>query len=191
MKGWWTRSGCSARPTADSTNPPWPGKAHFIINAPALNLPEKLERRVVVMGFNYERGEGEMLESYGHRAEDILRRVFQEKSGNSNLWERFTRHDRANPGKAEVGSIHYAPNSEKDYDWGNPREVMSRCDTWLSFPDLSGSGKMVKGEDWGDGDMRAHHKWWFTRIPHVAGVNEGIDLNWWKYIVDPNEVNLI
>jgi hypothetical protein len=38
--------------------------------------------------------------------------------------------------------------------------------------------------------MRTHHKWWFTRIPHVAGLNEGIDLNWWKYIVDPNEVNL-
>jgi hypothetical protein len=164
------------------------GKGAFYLNAPALNLPEKLERRVVVMGFNYERGEGEMLESYGHRAEDIMKPVFQEKSGNSNLWERFTRNDRANPGKAEVGSIHYAPNSERDYDWGNPREVMSRCDTWLSFPDLSGAGKMVKGEDWGDGDMRAHHKWWFTRIPHVAGVNEDIDLNWWKYIVDPNEV---
>jgi len=166
------------------------GKAAFYLNAPVLNLPGKLDRRVVVMGFNYERGVGEMLESYGHRAEDTMRRIFQETRGNTNLWERFTRHDRTSPGKAEVGSIHYAPNSEKDYDWGNPREVMSRCDTWLSFPDLSGSGKMVKGEDWGDGDMRAHHKWWFTRIPHVAGLNEGIDLNWWKYIVDPNEVNL-
>ena len=165
------------------------GKGGFYLNSPPLNLPGSLDRRVIVMGFNYERGEGEMLESYGHRAEDILRRVFQDTRGNSNLWERFTRCDRANPGKAEVGSIHYAPNSEKDYDWGNSREVMSRCDTWLSFPDLSGSGKMVKGEDWGDGDMRAHHKWWLTRIPHVAGVNEGIDLNWWKYIVDPNEVS--
>lgn len=166
------------------------GKGAFYLNAPVLNLPGKLDRRVVVMGFNYERGVGEMLESYGHRAEDTMRMIFQETRGNSNLWERFTRHDRAAPGKAEVGTIHYSPNSEKDYDWGNPREVMSRCDTWLSFPDLSGSGKMVKGEDWGDGDMRAHHKWWFTRIPHVAGLNEGIDLNWWKYIVDPNEVSL-
>lgn len=164
------------------------GKAAFYLNAPALNLPEKMDRRVVLMGFNYERGAGEMLESYGHRAEDILRRVFQDTRGNSNLWERFTRFDRSNPGKSEVGTIHYAPNSEKDYDWGNSREVMSRCDTWLSFPDLSGSAKMVKAEDWGNGDIRAHHKWWFSRIPHVAGVNEGIDLNWWKYIVDLNEV---
>ncbi len=164
------------------------GKGAFYLNAPAISLPGKLERRVIVMGFNYERGVGEMLESYGHRAEDTMRRVFQEKRGNSNLWERFIRHERAIPGKAEVGTIHYAPNSEKDYDWGNPREVMSRCDTWLSFPDLSGSGKLVKAEEWGDGDMRSHHKWWFSRIPHVAGLNEDIDLNWWKYIVDPNEV---
>ncbi len=120
------------------------GKGAFYLNAPVLNLPGKLDRRVVVMGFNYERGVGEMLESYGHRAEDTMRMVFQETRGNSNLWERFTRHDRAAPGKAEVGTIHYAPNSEKDYDWGNPREVMSRCDTWLSFPDLSGSGKWSK-----------------------------------------------
>jgi hypothetical protein len=165
------------------------GKNAFYLNAPSLNLPAKMDRRIVIMGFNYERGEGEMLESYGHRAENIMMRVFQDSRGNSNLWERFTRHDRSNPGRAEVGTIHYAPNSEKDYDWGNQREVMSRCDTWLNFPDLSGTGRMVKGEDWGDGDMRAHHKWWFSRIPHIAGVNEGIEMNWWKYIVDPNELN--
>jgi hypothetical protein len=164
------------------------GKGAFYLNAPALNLSVKMDRRIVIMGFNYERGEGEMLESYGHRTEDILRKVFEDTRGQSNLWERFTRHERSAPGKAEVGTIHYAPNSERDYDWGNPREVTSRCDAWLAFPDLTGQGRLVKGEDWGDGDMRAHHKWWFTRLPHVAGLNAGIDCNWWKYIVDPNEV---
>jgi len=42
--------------------------------------------------------------------------------------------------------------------------------------------------DWGDGDIRAHHKWWLERIPHVLGKTDGISHNWWEYIADPNLV---
>lgn len=162
------------------------GPGAFWCNAPPLEGFEHLSRRFVIMGFNYERGIGEMLESFGHRAESIMGQVFRDARGESNLWERFTRYDLKYPGKAEVGNVHFAPNSERDYDWGNRRRVPSNCDTWLNFPDLSGAPRLVDCREWGNGDTRAHHLWWFERFPHVPGRSKGISHNWWEYVVDPN-----
>ncbi|MDD3147612.1 MAG: hypothetical protein PHD82_09945 [Candidatus Riflebacteria bacterium] len=36
--------------------------------------------------------------------------------------------------------------------------------------------------EWGNGDMRLHHLWWFSRFPHHPGTFEGKLANWWKYI---------
>ena len=140
------------------------------------------------MGFNYERGVGEMLEDLGHRAESILSHVFRHTRGDANLWERFTRYDKTHPGRAECGNVHFAPNSVRDYDWGNRRPVSSRCDTWLNFPDLNGPARTVDCRDWGNGDIRRHHHWWFQRFPHVAGAANGLSHNWWEYVIDPNRV---
>jgi len=46
----------------------------------------------------------------------------------------------------------------------------------------------VTCRDWGNGDMRQHHMWWFERLPHVAGQTDGVLNNWWTYIGDPNNV---
>ena len=43
-------------------------------------------------------------------------------------------------------------------------------------------------KDWGGGDMRAHHLWWFEHIPKTTGETDGISNNWWEYMVDPNKV---
>jgi hypothetical protein len=163
------------------------GKDPFWCNAPGLE-DRKAKRRYVIMGYNYQRGVGEMLENVGHRAESIMKHVYRSKKGKDNLWEKFVRHEETDPGNAEVGTMHFAPNSAKDYEWGNPRPVMSRCDTWLNFPNLSGQARKVTCNDWGDGDIRKHHKWWFERIPHVAGATDGISNNWWQYIIDPERV---
>jgi hypothetical protein len=163
------------------------GKDPFGCNAPGLE-DRKAKRRYVIMGYNYQRGVGEMLENVGHRAESIMKHVYRSKKGKDNLWEKFVRHEETDPGNAEVGTMHFAPNSAKDYEWGNPRPVMSRCDTWLNFPNLSGQARKVTCNDWGDGDIRKHHKWWFERIPHVAGATDGISNNWWQYIIDPERV---
>ena len=145
-------------------------------------------RRFVIMGFNYERGVGEMLEDMGHRAESILRQVFRRTHGDANLWERFCRYDRIAPGKAEVGNVHFAPNSQRDYDWGNPSVVRSRCHTWYHFPDLSGEPTLVNCREWGNGDIRLHHLWWLRHFPHLSGEDNGISYNWWQYVIDPNSV---
>lgn len=161
------------------------GPASFWCNAPALDGYDHAARRFIVMGFNYERGVGEMLESYGHRAESIMARVFQDLPPDRNLWERFTRYDLTHPGMAEVGNVHFAPNSRQDYDWGNRSQVPSRCDNWYRFPDLSGKPRMVNCQEWGNGDIRQHHLWWFQHFPLGEGHFYGISNNWWRYVALP------
>lgn len=162
------------------------GPGAFWCNAPPLEGYQSTNRRYVIMGFNYERGIGEMLESYGHRTESIMNHIYRKHRGASNLWERYTRHERSNPGQAEVGTIHFAPNSSHDYDWGNSSRVSGRCDSWLDFPNLGGQPRLVDSGDWGKGDIRQHHLWWFKHLPHVPGATGGTANNWWEYIVNPN-----
>ena len=85
-------------------------------------------------------------------------------------------------------NVHFAPNSVRDYDWGNPRAVLSRSHTWQNFPDLRGEPRKVNCSEWGNGDMRQHHLWWLRHLPHVAGATGGIRHNWWAYIINPNRV---
>jgi hypothetical protein len=165
------------------------GPGAFWCNAPPLKGYRSTKRRFVIMGFNYERGVGEMLESYGHRVESIMEHVYRKKRGASNLWKRYTRCHRSHPGQAEVGNVHFAPNSRHDYDWGNMARVPSRCDNWLDYPNLSGQPKSVNSSEWGNGDIRQHHLWWLRHLPHVEELNNGIANNWWEYIVDPNQVD--
>jgi hypothetical protein len=165
------------------------GPGAFWCNAPPLSHTENWIRRFVIMGFNYERGVGEMLENLGHRAEAILSRVFDRPGEGENLWERFTRYDLTHPGGAQVGTVHFAPNSERDYDWGNKRYVMSHCDDWYDFPALSGEAKRVNCDEWGGGDTRLHHLWWFKHFPHADGSTMGISHNWWDYVLDPEKVS--
>ena len=164
------------------------GPDAFWCNSPPLGSTEETGRRFVVMGFNYERGVGEMMEAFGHRAESILSKVYEGRLPEDNLWERFTRYDRRHPRASEVGNMHFAPNSERDYDWGSRRLVPSACDDWYDFPHLSGERRNVDCDEWGNGDIRLHHAWWYRHLPHVEGETKGILNNWWEYILDPDRV---
>jgi len=144
-------------------------------------------RLFVVMGFNYERGVGEMLEDLGHRTESILWHVFGSwEPQETHAWNRFTLYDKIAPGKAACGNVHFAPNSESDYDWGNPRVVESTCDDWLYYPDLQGRRREVSCDEWGAGDIEKHHVWWFEHLPRALGETDGIANNWWRYVMDLN-----
>ena len=167
------------------------GAGAFWCNAPPIKNTSQCPRRFVVMGFNYERYIGEMLESFCHRAESIMVKTFEKLVGNANLWQRFIRYDLVAPGKAACGNVHFAPNSERDYDWNNPSTVPSECYDWLlNFPTFKGDVRPVTATEWGSGDIRLHHQWWLKHLPHVAGRQNGIHNDWWQYIIDPNKVNV-
>ena len=163
------------------------GPGAFFCNGEVIpNVPTS--RRFIIMGFSYQRGVGEMFESMSHRAESIMQQVFRNTAGPANLWQRFTLYDKIAPGNSEVGTVHYAPNSQTDYDWGNQKPVLSRCNNWYSFPDLSALPVMVNCNEWGNGDIRLHHLWWLKHFPNFTGESNMVSYNWWKYVIDPNFV---
>ena len=169
-------------------------------------------RRYVIMGFSYERGIGEMEEDLGHRAESLLGRIHRcedfvgwtygwdrsrqpyvkldpnrydaVKFAATNLFAKFLLFDKIAPGNSQCGNVHYAPNSDSDYNWGNSKPVPTAADDWLNFPNLTGAQKTQNASAWGNDDIRGHHRWWFQRFPHVAGRTNGIRNNWWSYICD-------
>jgi hypothetical protein len=167
------------------------GAGAFWCNAPPLKNTAQCPRRFVMMGFSFERFVGEMLESFGHRTEAILAKTFEKTAGDANLWTRFIRYDKVAPGKAACGNIHFAPNSERDYDWNNSRPVSSECYDWLNnFPNFKGDVRVVAAAEWGSGDIRLHHQWWLNHIPHAAGRKNSVHHNWWQYFIDPNKVSV-
>ncbi len=148
------------------------------------DLPD-LGKTYWVMGFSYERGEGEMLESYGHRCEGILALAVGGgvwDTQRDDPWNTFTRVDKDHPGGAHVGSIHFAPNSDRDYDWGNERYVETQALDWRHYPDLTGAKVPMNCHDgWGP-DIAVHHKWWLGLLPKAGGRTEWGLNNWWIYI---------
>ncbi len=163
------------------------GRDAFKCNAGALPNTGQCPRKFVVMGFNYERGVGEMLESFGHRCEDIMGRVYRRASPPTNMWNKFI---------ASCGTVHCGPNSEdcgdgkaKDREWDNPRTIQSDCDDWFNYPNFTGAIKPINCEVWGCNDSRQHHLWWLRHFPHVAGAAGGISNNWWNYVGNPNMVS--
>lgn len=165
------------------------GPGAFWCNSKPLTNTAASKRRFIIMGFSYERYIGEMMESYGHRAESIMEKTFSNLTGESNLWKRFIRYDKTSPGKSACGNVHFAPNSQSDYDWGNSLPVQSECYDWLlNFPNFKGDVRTVTSKEWGEGNIRAHHKWWFNHFPRVGGRRNGVHNNWWQYIAAPQQV---
>ena len=162
------------------------GKDAFFCNSDPIPDTDYCSRRFIIMGFNYERGVGCMLEDFGHRTESIMSHVFKNVKKEDNLWEKFILYDKVASGKSNCGNVHFAPNSEKDYDWGNERYVLSNCDDWFNFPDFKGIVRKVNCKEWGNGDIREHHKWWLKHIPKAEGTTNGIFNNWWYYMIDCN-----
>ncbi len=149
-------------------------------------------RTVWVMGWNYERGEGEMLESYCHRIESVIsltvgKGVWDPKSKRATPWDQFTRIDRDFPGESEVGSVHCAPNSKSDYDWSNTNRVWTLADDWFSYPKLPRQKKLLNATSGGWEGIIGHHKWWMSHLPHNSEITVGFYNNWWQYIVNYDE----
>ncbi len=164
------------------------GRGAFWLNSPPVPGTDTAPGRFPVMAFNYERDVGCMLENYCHRVESTMGRVYERLGHGRNMWQLFTLYDQIAPGRAQCGNAHFAPNSVRDYDWGNPRPVTCYCDDWLTYPVLPGIARTVTSAEWGGGDARAHHLWWLGHLPRVTGETDGVANNWWQYVVDLNSV---
>ena len=130
------------------------GWGAFPCNSTSVIPHSRLLPRFAVMGFNYERGVGEMLESFGHRVESTLAKKFN--SGNF-LWslydQRRLRPELLKPANdfekflLEQGTVHRVPNA--------PKTPPGENDYW-----------------WGTLDIRTHHREWLKNMA----------ADWWKIV---------
>jgi hypothetical protein len=147
-------------------------------------------RTYTVYHYNYGRGLGEMLENHMHQFEHLLNHVDgrettpPEKWGELLFWGKFVGSDYShkivtNP--ARCGWTHYAPNSESDYDWANPRYVETDIEDWK--PEGFGKTQRMNADRWGRDGIR-WRIYWMQAIP---GLGHTLDYkakrlrNWWTF----------
>lgn len=173
------------------------GEGAFWLNSPG-ETETTCKELLTVMFFNYERNIACALESFSHRVESTMMKVygwwdFDNKNTKSELttWERYTgyaqRYDKFDPGMSNIGNVHFPPNGTHDYDFVNPTEVMTYADEWLNYPDVpETNARPISAAEWGT--HTGYMKWWLGHIPHFKGINpaDGKLCNWWHYVVDYN-----
>jgi Tol biopolymer transport system component len=177
------------------------GRNAFYINGdPITDVPTN---PFVLMGFNYERGLAEAAESYGHRVEFMMERVYGRWNPiEGNDWERFTVLDRDLPGRGGIGNAHNAFNAppcasrcdpRAGYDRDSQRTVSTSADDWYNFPNMTGARTTKNCSAWGCCPVTCdsayqYLKWWYDHMPHVTGTKSGVLNDWWYYILDPSTV---
>lgn len=151
------------------------------------------KRTYTVYHYNYGRGLGEMLENHMHQFEHLLNHVDgrettpPEKWNELLFWGKFVGSDYShkivtNP--ARCGWTHYAPNSERDYDWANPRYVETDIEDW--HPDKIGKTQRMNADRW-DRDPIKWRIYWMQAIPGLGHelTHKGQKLrNWWSFKSD-------
>ena len=155
-------------------------------------------------------------ECFGHMMENVMAHVFtggtdcfgyreHEWDGvpyaDMNLWQKFILAKRNYDGTAACGNVHFSPNSVRDYDWKNPDPVPSTWRDWRdNYPDLTGEAELFDpsvyiptGMDCEKHACRLHHRWWFSCMPHAAGVTSegGYSNSWWDYFASLDYVEEI
>ncbi len=168
------------------------GTGSWYTNGPVLT-GTSCDRPLHIMGFNYERTENFMLESFSHRVEGTI----QHFVGLSE-WDKFDgqryRYSHSyncdpNDGRppidtvnAHCGNVHFTPNSQCHYEYDSSEKVLSDCDDWINYPHLIGAKKETDCTEWGCNHY-GYMKWWLSHLPKNSGETNGIFNNWWKYVV--------
>jgi hypothetical protein len=172
--------------------------AFFINGGPIQGVSTK---PFVLMGFNYERGLAEAAESYAHRTENMMTKVYGswQRGVEGNDWERFTLLDRDLPGHGGIGDAHNAFNAEPGTDYNRSSRTLASTSAadWYNFPNMTGARTMENCFAWvccsalpprGCDDGYNYLKWWYDHMPHAKGTKDGVLNNWWYYIIDPSTV---
>jgi subtilisin-like proprotein convertase family protein len=156
-------------------------------SGPVQGVPSS--RLFVIMGLNFERGVGEAIHSFGHRAESIMVHSYEQWLPNrNNTWSHFALLDKDAPGLGGIGNVHFPVNGQSDYDYANPRVVVSDADDWLNYPNFQGITRSFNYHEWSPDDadpQRQYLNWWYAHMPHAPGrAPDNFLGNWWRYLWD-------
>ncbi len=123
------------------------------------------------------------------------------------LWERFTLSSYSNNKDfTGLGTLHYPPNAEKEYEYNNKSEVKSEYLNWKLYPNLESDKRTRLSQSaWNNDDFidqiinkdnlseeRLYTRWWASHLPNTIGATkDGYYNNWWKYLIDLDYVTSI
>jgi len=149
--------------------------------------------------YNYQRGLSEAMEDHMHQIEALLNFVDGRDSLPEREWDKLLFWGKFVgwfPGgnwaqavqniskERRCGWAHFAPNSEKDYDWANKRYVLTDIEDWK--PDSSGEKQKINCEKWGCNSL----KWFMYWMRSLPGNDNGLTYegkpltNWWMFVGD-------
>jgi hypothetical protein len=150
-----------------------------------------LERTYTVYHYNYQRGASEAVEDHIHQIEAVLNAIDGRDHTPSTQWTNLLfwgkfvgsdgTHKIVQPG---CGWAHYPPNAERDYDWANPRYVLTDIEDWK--PDGTGRKQRMNCERWGGNSL----KWFVYWMQNLPGPDNGLTFhgkplrNWWTFLGD-------
>lgn len=171
------------------------GKDAFWLNSPG-ETNCTCNELLTVMFFNYERDLACALESFSHRFESTMMKIYgwwdyenRKTIEELTTWDKYTAYEKIydayDKGKSNVGNVHFPPNGIHDYDFMNKDYVLSYADEWYDYPEVpQKSAKLINCDEWGSHE--GYMRWWLSHMPHFKGISpyDGKLNNWWHYVVD-------
>jgi cell division septation protein DedD len=169
------------------------GPNAYFYNSPPLTATHNCNKLLPIMGLSYERGVAEAVHSFGHRAEATMTKVYGSWQQNSvaHNWDRFGLVKAQSPdyGYSGCGSVHYPPNGQSDYDYGNPASVLTNCNDFSNYPNLNDPLTVAQPATcavW-NCDHLSYMLYWFNHLPFNTYCGpDSVANNWWSYFADPS-----
>ena len=136
------------------------------------------------------------IHSLGHRMEFTMSLIYHsygwDTTDRNNNWEKFVQGistknvDRFGSHYA-CGSIHFPPNTKKEYNYLDSNIVPSYCKSFFDYPIIDNTNKEeINYNSWGTNET-GYYQWWFSHIPTASGRGaDGVLQNWWTYFIDPD-----
>ncbi len=129
------------------------------------DLP-KYNKTYVVYGVNIDRGPSEALHNRGHQLESQLSFIEKNKQNQNELfWNKFVGVRATGGPLGRVGTTHFPPNTNVDYDYGNLNLVESDINNWK--PD-GGDKTKVNVDTWTKRDyVVPSNIFWNNKVDNV------------------------
>ena len=168
------------------------GPGGYWFNSSPVPGPHNCNRLIPIMGPSPERTVDEAVHNFTHRAEATMSQVYGgwQQNNTSHNWNKFAlvKSQSQNYSYAGCGSSHFPPNGTDNYDYSNPSTVLSNCDDFSNYPNLSDPLQVSEPVDctvWGCSQL-GYFMYWFGQFPTFPSCgSDQVANDWWIYFANP------